>query len=203
MMSTTSFLIKFFKFLQISQHNMFEEWTNAEWTELALVVFSGVVTYTAILLYTRIAGLRSFSKMSSADFAMTVAVGSLFASTISTAKPTLIVGLVALATLFAGQWTLAFLRRKWATMSQLIDNQPLLLMAHGKLLDDNLRHANVTKSDIYGKLREANALNHDEVLAVVFETTGDISVLHSSDPDAKLERDFFEGVAGQELLFDR
>lgn len=48
-------------------------------------------TYTMIGLTPRIVGLRSFSKMSAADFAMTVAVGSLFASTISLSAPTFIV----------------------------------------------------------------------------------------------------------------
>jgi len=183
--------------------DMFEVWTDSTVSELKMVVLSGVITYTAILIYTRITGLRSFSKMSSADFAMTVAVGSLFASTISTAKPTIIVGLVALATLFAGQWILAFLRRKWEPISHLVDNQPMLLMSGDSMLEENMRRANVTKADIFGKLREANALNYDQILAVVFETTGDISVLHSSDPNATLEPNFLEGVVGRESLFSK
>ena len=32
-----------------------------------------------------------------------------------------------------------------------------------------------------GKLREANVLQLSQVKAVIFETTGDISVLHSED----------------------
>ncbi len=74
-------------------------------------------------------------------------------------------------------------------------------MAGDKMIDDNLRKANVTRADVYGKLREANALNYGQVLAVIFETTGDISVLHSSDPDkATIEPDFVKNVIGHELL---
>lgn len=180
---------------------MIEKWLAADWSELGMVVLCGIATYAAILAYTRLVGLRSFSKMSSADFAMTVAVGSLFASTMSSAKPALAVGLVAIATLFSGQWLLALLRRKSDLVSRVVDNQPLLLMARGRMLHQNLRKANVTPADVFGKLREANALNYDEVLAVVFESTGDISVLHSSDRDASLEPDFFQGVLGRESLF--
>lgn len=49
--------------------------------QLLTIVAATVVVYGAILYYTRLTGLRSFSKMSASDFAMTVAVGSLFAST--------------------------------------------------------------------------------------------------------------------------
>lgn len=173
---------------------MFEKWIAATPAEIGMVMVNAVITYAAILLYTRLAGLRSFSKMSASDFAMTVAVGSLFASTISSAQPTLLLGLCSLALLFLGQWCLSRLRYSSNQICNLVDNQPLLLMHGGTILDDNLSRANVTKADLFGKLREANALNFDEVLAVVFESTGDVSVMHSCDEDAKLAPEFFKNV---------
>jgi len=138
--------------------------------------------------------------MSAADFAMTVAVGSLFASTISTASPPLSIGIVALASLYAGQWILAYLRRKSKYFSKIVDNPPVVLMAGQNVFDDNLAKTNVTRADLYGKLREANALNFNEVLAVVFETTGDISVLHSSDPASRLAAELLLNVEGGDLV---
>lgn len=180
---------------------MIDKWITAKWEEVPMVVLSAFVTYAAIILYTRIVGLRSLSKMSAADFAMTIAIGSLFASTAATPTPTLIFGLVALACLYAGQWLVAWLRARSDWISHTVDNEPLLLMAGRTILEDNLRRANVTRDDLFGKLREANAINYDHVLAVVFETTGDISVLHADDPEATLEPEFFEKVLGRERLF--
>ncbi len=165
-----------------------------------MVLVSAIVVYAAILLYTRIVGLRSFSKMSSADFAMTVAVGSVFGATISSPSPTLLVGLFALALLFAGQWLFALLRQRIPHFSQIVENEPLLLMAGSEFLEENLRKAKVTRADVYGKLREANAHTYKQVLAVVFETTGDISVLHSHDPTSRVHPDFLAGVVGHERL---
>lgn len=113
---------------------MIEKWITSDWNAVPMVVLSGVVTYVAILVYTRIVGLRSFSKMSAADFAMTVAVGSLFASTVSSPSPALLLGLVALAVLFAGQWSVAWMRRRANWISRWIDNEPLLLMAGGTMI---------------------------------------------------------------------
>ncbi|TWU16851.1 DUF421 domain-containing protein [Allorhodopirellula heiligendammensis] len=182
---------------------MLDKWITTDTRDLAMVLLSAVVTYVAILVFTRLAGLRSFSKMSAADFAMTVAVGSLFASTVSSANPTLLLGLFALACLYLGQWSLAFLRRRVRWFSRMVDNEPLLLMAGGRFIEENLRKANVTRSDIFAKLREANAINYDQVLAVIFETTGDISVLHSTETDAQVEPDFMQDVVGFEHLKTR
>ena len=180
---------------------MLEKWMLSGWENIPIVLVSATVIYITILLYTRLAGLRSFSKMSASDFAMTVAVGSLFASTASLSTPSLIIGITALAGLYGGQWLLAWGRRRYQIVGKIVDNEPLLLMAGRTILDKNLEQANVTRSDLFAKLREANALNYDDVLAVIFETTGDISVLHSNDANARLEPDFLKDVIDAEQLF--
>ncbi|QDT00722.1 DUF421 domain-containing protein [Adhaeretor mobilis] len=176
------------------------EWITAEWANIPLMLFTALITYATILVLTRVVGLRSFSKMSASDFAMTIAVGSLFASTIALKNPSLLIGLLAIASLYLGQWLLAWLRRKSKTFSKLVDNEPLLLMSGSTILDENLDKANVTRADLFGKLREANALNYDQILAVVFETTGDVSVLHTTTDNQTLEPDFIQNVIGSEML---
>ena len=64
-------------------------------------------------------------------------------------------------------------------------------MEDGAFLDHNLTMAKLTRADLLGKLREANVLRLDEVRAVVFEPTGDISVLHG---DRTVQDDLLEGV---------
>ncbi|TWU08512.1 DUF421 domain-containing protein [Stieleria varia] len=179
---------------------MFDKWVSASLNQLAMILFSSVIVYLAILLYTRAVGLRSFSKMSAADFAMTIAVGSLFGATISSPSPTLFMGLFAIACMFGGQWLLATLRVRSDKVSKAMDNQPLLLMAGSEIIHENLRKANMTQQDLFGKLREANAMNFKQVKAVVFETTGDVSVLHSAD-SISLEPTIFDDVIGSERLF--
>lgn len=44
------------------------------------------------------------------------------------------------------------------------------------------------------KLREANVLDLSQVRAVVFESTGDIAVLHTTDSDQELKDWLLEGV---------
>lgn len=50
-----------------------------------------------------------------------------------------------------------------------------------KILKENLLKAHVTEADIRCKLREANVYNLSQIKSVVFETTGNISVIHNSN----------------------
>lgn len=52
----------------------------------------------------------------------------------------------------------------------------------------------VTESDLRAKLREANVLELSQVQAVVFETTGDIAVLHSDKASQTVEAWLLEDV---------
>lgn len=175
-------------------------WLGMAWQEAVMVLVSVAVLYAAVIGLTRLMGLRSFAKMSAFDFATTVAIGSLFGTAIATRDPSVAVALVAFAGLYAGQKTMALVRKRVPDAQKLIDNEPLLLMDGPEILHENLRRANVTEDDLRAKLREANVLRWDQVRAVVLETTGQISVLHSDDPDTRLEPELLERVRGAERL---
>ncbi|MGB3773770.1 MAG: YetF domain-containing protein [Leeuwenhoekiella sp.] len=72
-------------------------------------------------------------------------------------------------------------------------NNPVLLMKDGIVLYDNLKKTNVGEDDLIAKLREANVLDFSQVRAVVLESTGDMSVLHTSE-DVKLMPKLLQGV---------
>ena len=170
-------------------------WITTTWGSAALAALSAAGIYLSVILFTRLGGLRSFSKMSSFDFAITVAIGSLIATTILTPDPPLLRAVVALAALYALQLGVARLRVRSSAVGRLVDNQPLLLMEDGRFLEDAMRTAGVTRTDVVAKLREANVLRLADVRAVVLETTGDVTVLHGADEDGDADLDvLLEGV---------
>ena len=145
-----------------------------------LIIGSSIGIYIAILLFTRVFGKRSFSKMSSFDFAMTVAIGSMIATTTLSNSVSLGEGAFGVLIIYALQMTAAYFRRyKW--FRKIIDNEPTLLMVGGVLLRENMKSVRVTEGDIRSKLREANVTQLSTIKAVVFETTGNLVVIHSSD----------------------
>ncbi len=135
-----------------------------------------------VVLLVRVNGLRSFSKMTSFDFVMTVAIGSLLASASQVSNwQSYLQTVVAMATLFLVQYTTARIRKSSDNFEKIMQNSPVLLMQDGVILHHALNETRVAESDLVAKLREANVLNFADVRAVVLETTGDISVLHGSN----------------------
>ena len=156
------------------------DWFSVTLSDFPAIVITAVGVYAAVIVLTQMVGLRSFSKMSGFDFAMTVAIGSMLASAIVTPSPSLANAVVALTTLYALQTLIAVGRRRTSWVSRLVDNEPLLIMNADGILRDNMRKAHMTEADLWAKLREANVMDPSQVRAVVMETTGDVSVLHGS-----------------------
>lgn len=174
------------------------DWVTASGPSLIRITGSAVLIFLWLLVTIRVSGLRTFSKMASLDFAVTVASGAVLATTVTSASTTVVQGAVALVVLLAIQAVFAVLRRH-RRISAIIENEPMLLMAGPEILHDNLRRTRVSVDDVKAKLREANVLRYDQVRAVVLETTGDISVLHG---DRDVEPDLLSGVRDGDRLRD-
>ncbi|MEM7687489.1 MAG: YetF domain-containing protein [Pseudomonadota bacterium] len=162
-------------------------------SQIDLIIRGSVLGLAALIFVTlliRVNGLRSLSKMTNFDFVMTIALGSLLAGAAqATAWSGFIQALIAMVALFIGQWTSARLRKASDTFEDFAQNDPVLLMRNGKMIENAMKETRVTQSDLVAKLREANALDFDQVRAVVLESTGDISVMHGDSIDERLLKD--------------
>lgn len=170
-----------------------EKWILTTESTIIFIIISAIVTYISVILLTRIFGKRSFSKMSSFDFACTIAIGSIIASTLLSSSVSLIEGIVGLTIIYVSQFCIAYLRR-FEIFKNIVDNEPILLMDGNEILWDNLKKVLVTEDDLRAKLREANVIELSEVKAVIFETTGDIAVLHNSDNSKTVDKWILKGV---------
>ncbi len=174
------------------------EWVTTTWVDAGMVMVSTVCMYLVVLMCIRVSGLRSLAKMSPTDFVWTVATGSLLASAIVTASPSIARASVAFIMVFAIQRLVSWARRRWAGFDRVVSNCPILLMDGPEVLRANLSRAGVSEDELRSKLREANVLNLQQVRAVVMERTGDISVLHAGDEDVRFDPDLISDVANPE-----
>ena len=140
---------------------------------------AAICIYLYIMFITRITGKRTFAKMSSFDFAVTIAMGSILADAVNKPISSLMPAIVSLALLAILQAVFAKIISSSNKAQKTLTNTPILLMQNGAIFKDNLKKALLSQADLMAKLREANVLQLSQVKAVVFETTGDISVLHS------------------------
>ncbi|MDT0617532.1 DUF421 domain-containing protein [Salinisphaera sp. P385] len=160
---------------------MWIDWFAPAATPVVWVVLSTLGMYITILLFARWSGVRSFAQMSAFDIAVTIAIGSLLATTVASRNPPLIQGMAALVTLYGIQLLVSRLRKRFRAVERVTDNRPILLMGPGgKLKPANLAVARVTEDDLRAHLRAANVEEIASVQAVVMEGTGSINVLHGA-----------------------
>ncbi len=154
-------------------------WFDINLSQACGIIFTTIVMFFLLMLFIKLNGLRSFAKLSSHDFAVTIAIGSILGAITIQKEPSLLHGALAIMVFLV----LQSLYSKWRMHRSYpyLENEPLLLMDGKQILDDNLTKAKITREDLYAKLREANVLQLSQVQAVVLETSGDISVLHGSE----------------------
>lgn len=170
----------------MNEWHLWSSWSNIGW-----VVLTSVAIYLWILLALRLNGLRTLASFSGYDVVVTVAIGSITATTALSNSVSLVAGLVAVGVLVLCQRLLTEFRAN-QHVQRAVDNQPILLIACGTLLLDNMAEVGVTIDDVRQKMRLNGAARFDQVALAVFETTGDVSmVLHSQLP---VDADLFEGV---------
>lgn len=179
----------------VGHWNMTSKEITTTWQEAGFVALSAMLMYLAIVAAVRLNGLRSFAKMSSFDFATTVAIGSLLA-TVAMSGSSLFNGILAVAVLLGLQAVVAFGRRS-RPVHRVVDNQPVLLMAEGRMLDDNLRRARVSADDVRAKLRLRGVIDERSVRFAVLETTGDVSIATASGP---IDPTILHGVKDADVL---
>lgn len=172
------------------------EWIISPLKNVPMIAVSVFGIWLAVVVFTRIAGVRSFSKLSGFDFAVTVAIGSVVAGISLSKEPPLMQGVIALACLFAVQMGVAALRIKFSSFREMVDNEARLIMIGDQILEKQMKAAKIGKYDLKAKLREANIIDYRQIEAVVAETTGDISVLHRDLDGPYLDPQLLDGVIG-------
>ncbi|CAM4349397.1 DUF421 domain-containing protein [Gillisia limnaea] len=172
-----------------------ENWILPSLWIMIKMLISVVAIFGVIIIITRISGLRTFAKMSSFDFASTIAIGSILAAVVMNDEQSILKGSAALSGIVIFQSLFTMMTRKSALFKRYFTNKPMLLMMDGVILHNNLNKTNVGEDALIAKLRKANVINFSEVLAVVLETTGDMSVLHTAEDKILMEK-LLQGVEG-------
>src|SRR5438067_13304591 len=96
------------------------------WYFVGRTVTLSVVGFAALFTMLRVSGKRTLSKLNVFDFVFVVAVGSVFAATITSKDVTFIEGLAALATLIIIQMLLASVAARSRTAERIINGEPTL-----------------------------------------------------------------------------
>lgn len=174
-----------------------------EWTEFGLdgydavrIIISCVVFYVGIIVLVRVFGQRALASLSSFDLAAIIALGAIIGRSILGNTPTLVSGVLALATMLVLQALTGRLRR-FGRIEGIVNSPAIVLMAGDEVLLDNLARAHVDRGEVISKLRMSGIRQYREVACVILEPTGQISVTKRGLP---LDEELLRGVIGADRI---
>ena len=149
------------------------------WTGLVRTLVIGVLAYVLLVVFLRVTGRRTLSKMNAFDLVVTVALGSTLATILLNKNVALAEGAMALALLIGMQFVVTWSSVRAGWVRRLVTGEPQLLLYRGDFLPDALRSARVTRDEVRAAVRAAGLAELAGAEAVVLETDGSFSVVRA------------------------
>ncbi len=150
------------------------------WFGLLRILVVGAASYVVLIVYIRLFGKRTLSKMNAFDLVVTVALGSTLATVILSKDVKLVEGLFALLLLCSLQFVAAFASIHWRAAERLIKSEPRLLVHRGELLTAAMRRERVTRDEVLAAVRAQGIADLSQVEAAVLESDGSVSIVSGS-----------------------
>lgn len=151
------------------------------WATLLRTLVVAVLAYVTMIVFLRISGKRTLSKMNAFDLIVTVALGSTLATVLLSKDVALAEGALAFALLIGLQFVVTWssVRTRW--VKRWVTGEPRMLYYDGQLLHQALLSSRVTVDEVEAAVRASGAASLRQVESVVLETDGSFSVIK---PDA-------------------
>lgn len=149
----------------------------SDFSSLIRILVVGVPAYLLVVLILRISGKRTLSKMNAFDFIVTVALGSILATTLTSSDLALVDGILAFALLIFLQFLATWLSVRSEVFSNILKSSPKLLYYEGQYDRIAMKKERIPKDEILQAIRASGYATIEEVTAVVLETDGTFSVI--------------------------
>ncbi|MBD8014717.1 DUF421 domain-containing protein [Planococcus wigleyi] len=150
------------------------------------IVTVGFLAYIGLIIFLRISGKRTLTKLNAFDLVVTVALGSTLATILLDSSISLLEGLTAFALLILLQYVITLLAVHSDWFNNVIKSEPRLLFLNGQFIRSAMKKERIKEIEILQAIRNSGSGSTEKVAAVVLETDGSLSVI-SSEPGNALE----------------
>lgn len=157
------------------------------WQTVLRVLLSGIFIYFTLILIINLFGKRSIANLSMHDYVVTLAMGSIVASTIISKDATIVDGLVGVLVLLALQYLMTLTTSRNSKIFKAINAKPKVLFLEGEFIENNIKKKRVTHEEIYSAIRMQGQTTSDNIYAVILESNGNLSVIKSVSKEKKEE----------------
>lgn len=142
-----------------------------------VVLVRSLIAFFTLLIFARLLGKQQLSQLTFFDYVLGITIGSIAASLsvdLSSRAWPHWVGLITwTATVFLIQWA----TQKYLSVDKYFNGMPTLVIANGKIMEDEMKKTRYTVTDLLEQLREKEVYDLTQVAYAILETDGKLSVL--------------------------
>lgn len=141
------------------------------------IVFSSIAVYLFIIIAIRLFGKKELAQLSVIDLVFILLISNSVQNAMVGSDSSLLGGLIAAASLFVVNYVFKLLLYNYPSFDRLIEGEAILLIYKGKLHEENLSKAKITRSELMEAIREHGVSVIEDVDLAVLEVDGNISVI--------------------------
>ena len=146
--------------------------------------------YLFLLVLFRLSGKRTLSELSTFNFVLLLIISEATQNALIGEDYSVTTGMAVILTLVLLDLGLSILTRRFGVLQKFTEGVPLVLVDHGKVLEERVRKTQITQDEILQSARQNYGLERlEQIKYAVLETSGGISIIPMEpDIDALLDR---------------
>jgi uncharacterized membrane protein YcaP (DUF421 family) len=140
-------------------------------------ILRSLIVYFFLLIMLRVLGRREVAQMTVFDLIVLLILSNVLQNAMIGPDNSVTGGLIGATAILAINWIVgrAAFSNRW--FERAVEGVPMLLVHGGRLVEQNLRRANISKEELLSNLRSQGVFAIDDVRVAVLEPSGKLSVL--------------------------
>ena len=145
---------------------------SVSWWEL---VVRGLVVYFFLILLLRLTGKRQIGQLSPFDLVLLLILSDAVQNSMNAGDNSLIGGLISATTLIVINYLVGLVTFKSKKLEAIIEGRPQVIIHEGKLFEDVMNDAKLTRQELDSTLRQAGYFDIKEVKLAILENNGSLT----------------------------
>jgi uncharacterized membrane protein YcaP (DUF421 family) len=140
-------------------------------------ILRGLIIYVFLIVLLRLTGTRQVGQMSPFDLVLLLVLSNAVQNAMNGGDNSVIGGMVSAITLVTVNWIVGLLTYRNKKIEALVEGRPKLLIHNGRLYNEALERAKLTRHEVMNALREAGCASVEDAHAAFLENDSTISVI--------------------------
>ena len=145
-----------------------------------IIVLKTFFIYFFIAFMYRIMGKKEVGQLSIVDLIVSILIAELGALSIENVESSLLISIIPILVIVSIQLVIGYLSLKSASLRNIIDGKPAVIIKDGKLNFKEMTHLRYSLDDLISQLREQGIQSIEDVTYAVLENNGKLSVFQKT-----------------------